>query len=116
MTQTARALVAASLLLAVLPAFAGTVTSIADIVDHRDDYANQQVTVVGTVETPNLSYRGEGFYTLTENGRRINVVSPTPAPVVGQRLEVSATVGRKPPDQEFDFPPVLLESSRKPAN
>ena len=116
MTPSARWILAAGLVLGPLPAVAGTLTSIANIVDHRDAYANQQVTVVGTVVAPSLSYLGEGLYTLSEADRRIGVVSQTPAPAVGERLEVSAKVGRKPPDEEFDFPPVLIESARRPAN
>src|SRR5207237_4937463 len=34
-------------------------TSIAAIVDHPDEYANTQVTVVGTIAAPNLGYLGE---------------------------------------------------------
>jgi len=90
-------------------------TSIAAIVDHPDDYANTQVTVVGTVAAPSLGYLGESFYTLAGDERRINVVSHSPAPVVGDRLEVTAKVGRRPPDDEFDFPPVLFENARQPA-
>ena len=98
---------------AVLPAHA--TTSIADIVDHPDDWANAQVTVVGTVVELSLGYKGQSFYTLTGDGRRISIVSPSPAPVVGDHLQVSGKVGRRPPDDEFDFPPVILESGRQPA-
>ncbi len=91
-------------------------TSIGTIVDHRDDYANTQVTVIGTVAAPDLGYLGESLYTLVgDDQRRINVVSHSPAPAVGDRLEVTAKVGRRPPDEEFDFPPVLIESARQPA-
>ena len=90
-------------------------TSIAAIVDHPDDYANLQVTVVGTVAAPSLGYLGESLYTLFGDQRRINVVSHSPAPAIGDRLEVTAKVGRRPPDEEFDFPPVLIENVRQPA-
>ena len=90
-------------------------TSIAAIVDHPDDYANTQVTVVGTVAAPSLGYRGESFYTLFGDERRISVVSHSAAPAVGDRLAVTAKVGRRPPDDEFDFPPVLIENARRPA-
>ena len=90
-------------------------TSIAAIVDHPDDYANLQVTVVGTVAAPSLGYLGESFYTLFGDQRRISVVSHSPAPAVGDRLEVTAKVGRRPPDEEFDLPPVLIENARQPA-
>ncbi len=115
MVYVARWLLVVGLLLPPLSATAAALTSIADIVDHRDAYANQQVTVVGTVVGPSLSYLGEGLYTLSQDERRIGVVSQSPAPSVGQRLEVTAKVGRKPPDEEFDFPPVLVESARRPA-
>ena len=98
---------------AVLPAHA--TTSIADIVDHPDDWANAQVTVVGTVVELSLGYKGQSFYTLKGDGRRISIVSPSAAPAVGDHLQVSGKVGRRPPDDEFDFPPVILESARQPA-
>jgi len=88
-------------------------TSIAEIVDHPDDWANAQVTVTGTVVELSLGYQGQSFYTLSGDGRRISIVSPNPAPTVGARLEVSGKVGRRPPDEEFDFPPVILESVRQ---
>jgi hypothetical protein len=90
-------------------------TSIADIVDHPDDWANAQVTVTGTVVQLSLGYQGQSLYTLAGDGRRINIVSPSPAPAVGAHLQVSGKVGRRPPDEEFDFPPVILESARQSA-
>ena len=101
-----------------LIALASTVwadTSIQAIVDHPDDYANQQVMVTGTVAAPSLGFLGESFYTLEGDQRRINVVSHAAAPTIGAHLQVSAKVGRRPPDEEFDFPPVLVESGRQPA-
>ena len=89
--------------------------SIQDIVDHPDAWANAQVTVVGTVAAQTLGYKGQSFYTLSGDGRRISVVSASPAPTVGDHLEVSGQVNRRPPDDEFDFPPVILESARQPA-
>jgi hypothetical protein len=100
-------------LFAALPAHA--TTSIADIVDHPDDWANAQVTVTGTVVELSLGYQGQSFYTLSGDGRRISIVSPSPAPTVGAHLQVSGKVGRRPPDEEFDFPPVILESQRQSA-
>ena len=98
-------------LCAAMPAQA--TTSIADIVDHPDTWANAQVTVVGTVVELSLGYKGQSFYTLNGDGRRISVVSPSPAPAVGDHLQVSGKVGRRPPDEEFDFPSVILESGRQ---
>ena len=91
------------------------VTSIADIVDHPDDWADAQVTVSGTVVELTLGYKGQSFYTLKGDGRRISIVSPKPAPTVGDSIQVSGQVRRRPPDDEFDFPPVIVESSRQPA-
>lgn len=98
-----------------LAAPAHATTSIQDIVDHPDNWANAQVTIVGTVVTLTLGYQGQSFYTLSGEGRRINVVSPSPAPAMGDHLQVSGKVERRPPDDEFDFPPVILESSRAAA-
>lgn len=100
-------------LLAVGPARA--TNSIQDIVDHPDTWANAQVSVVGTVVALTLGYQGQSLYTLSGDGRRIGVVSASPAPTVGDHLQVSGRVNRRPPDDEFDFPPVLLESNRQPA-
>jgi hypothetical protein len=90
-------------------------TSIRDIVEHPDAWANAQVTVVGTVVALSLGYQGQSLYTLSGDGRRISVVSPSPAPAVGDHLQIGGQVNRRPPDDEFDFPPVILESSRKSA-
>lgn len=100
-------------LLAAAPALA--TTSIQDIVDHPDTWANAQVSVAGTVVALTLGYQGQSFYTLSGDGRRISVVSPSPAPAVGDHLQVSGAVRRRPPDSEFDFPPVIVESGRQPA-
>jgi len=100
-------------LLAAAPARA--TNSIRDIVDSPDLWANAQVTVVGTVAALTLGYQGQSFYTLTGDGRRISIVSPSPAPSVGDHIQVSGRVNRRPPDDEFDFPPVILESNRQPA-
>ena len=89
--------------------------SIQDIVDHPDTWANAQVTVVGTVAALTLGYQGQSFYTLSGDGRRISVVSASPAPTMGDHLQVSGQVNRRPPDDEFDFPPVIVESGRQPA-
>lgn len=90
-------------------------TSIKDIVDHPDAWKDAQVTVVGTVVAQTLGYKGQSFYTLSGDGRRIGVVSPNAAPNLGDRLQVSGQVGRRTPDDEFDFPPVLVESARQTA-
>jgi hypothetical protein len=106
------ALALASLLIAA-PALA--TNSIRDIVDHPDTWANAQVTVVGTVVALSLGYKGQSIYTISGDGRRIGVVSPSPAPAVGDHLQVAGQVNRRPPDDEFDFPPVIIESSRQSA-
>lgn len=90
-------------------------TSIQDIADNPDTWANAQVTVVGTVAQLTLGYQGQSFYTLSGDGRRIGIVSASPAPTVGDHLQVSGQVNRRPPDDEFDFPPVILESNRQSA-
>jgi hypothetical protein len=71
------------------------------------------VTVAGTVTPQNFGYLGESLYTLQEGDRRLTVVSRSPAPATGTRLEVTGTVRVRPPDEEFTFPPVLEESSRR---
>ncbi len=88
-------------------------TSIADIIAHPDDWADKQVTVTGTVVDLSLGYQGQSLYTIKGDDRRISIVSPNPAPSVGDRLQVSGQVRRRPPDEEFDFPPVILETGRE---
>ncbi len=89
--------------------------SIREIVDHPDSWADAQVTVVGTVVNLTLGYQGQSIYTVAGDGRRINVVSAKPAPTVGDHLQVSGKIDRRPPNEEFDFPPVLVESARQSA-
>jgi hypothetical protein len=100
-------------LLAAAPALASD--SIQDIVDHPDSWANANVTVVGDVVDLTIGYQGQSFYTLSGDGRRIAVVSASPAPTVGDHLQITGQVNRRPPDDEFDFPPVILESTRASA-
>jgi len=89
--------------------------SLQDIVDHPDTWANADVTVVGEVVALTLGYQGQSFYTLSGDGRRIGIVSASPAPTVGDHLQITGQVNRRPPDDEFDFPPVILESTRASA-
>jgi hypothetical protein len=110
-----RHVAAVTLGLLLLPPAARAGTSIAAIADHPAAYANQEVTVVGTVTEPSYGYAGESFYTLQGDDRRIGVVSKRPAPAVGDRLEVGARVGYRSPDEEFTWPPILLEGSRRAA-
>lgn len=90
-------------------------TSIADIIARPDDWANKQVTVIGTVVDLSLGYQGQSLYTIKGDDRRISIVSPSPAPTLGDRLQVSGQVRRRPPDEEFNFPPMILESARQAA-
>jgi hypothetical protein len=113
MTPRSHALLLA-LVLAATPAIALAVT-IADIVDAPETYAGQRVTVVGTVTEQTIGYRGETVYTIGADDRRITVFGFGPAPATGDRLEVNAKVGWKQPDEEFTWPPVLVESTRSPA-
>lgn len=91
---------------------AATLTSIADIIGDPSTYADAQVTVAGDVTEQTVGYAGESLYTLRGDERVITVVSHAPPPAAGTHLEVSATVRVRPPDEEFTFPPVLVESSR----
>ena len=102
-------------LLMTMPATTRAATSIATIVDDAASYANSQVTVVGTVTGPSAGYGGESIYTLEGDRRRITVVSHQPPPAAGARLMVDAKVGYRAPDEEFTWPPLLLESGRMPA-
>jgi uncharacterized protein YggE len=113
MTRTSRAALLA-VLLAAAPAV-GLAVTIADIVNAPESYAGQHVTVVGTVTEQTIGYRNETVYTIGADDRRITVFGYGPAPAPGDRIEVSAKVGWKAPDEEFTWPPVLVESTSRPA-
>lgn len=100
-----------ALVAAVALATAGSV-SIGQVVDSASTYANQQVTLVGTVDPGPLVYRGESLYTLRQAGRAISVLGRAPAPAAGAKLSVTGQVALRPPDEEFSFPPILLETQR----
>jgi hypothetical protein len=88
-------------------------TPISDVVKNRDAYANQTVTVEGTVTTRSLVYKSDAIYDLRgSDDYSITIVGRGTAPTPGTKLAVTGTVGRKPPDEEFDFPPVILETTR----
>jgi hypothetical protein len=96
-------------------AAAATATSIAAITDAPAAFAGQSVTVVGTVTAQRYSYAGESLYTISGDNRRISVLSHEPAPALGDRIELDATVGYRAPDEEFTWPPLLEETARRPA-
>jgi len=99
-----------------LAAGASALTPIGVIVHDPEGYANQQVTVVGTVTQQSVGYLGEGLYTILGDGRRITVLSRHGAPAPGERLQVTGKVGVLPPgDEEVEVPPLLVESGRQPA-
>jgi hypothetical protein len=88
-------------------------TPISDVVKHRDTYANQTVTVEGTVTDRSLGYKSDAVYDLRgSDDYNITIVGHGTPPTPGTKLAVTGTVGRKPPDEEFDFPPIILESTR----
>ena len=99
----------------VLTAAPAAATTVADIVAAPETYRGQHVTVVGTVESPSFAYGNETVYTLSCAERRITVFGYGPAPAVGTQLQVTATVGWKEPDEEFTWPPVLVDSTSQPA-
>jgi hypothetical protein len=68
--------------------------------------------VAGDVTEQTVGYGGESLYTLRGDERVITVVSHATAPATGMHLEVTATVAVRPPDEEFTFPPVLIERAR----
>jgi hypothetical protein len=88
-------------------------TPIGDVVKNRDTFANQTVTIEGTVTQKSFAYKSDAIYDLRGiDDYSITVVGVGTAPAPGTKLSVTGTVGRKPPDEEFDFPPVILESTR----
>jgi len=99
------------LLLVAARSFAAT--PIGDVVKNRDAYANQTVTVEGTVTGKALGYKSDAVYDLRgADDFTITIVGRGVVPAAGTKLSVTGKVGRKPPDEEFDFPPVIFESTR----
>jgi hypothetical protein len=97
-----------------VPGAALAATPIATIVGAGESYSGQQVVVDGTVASPVIGYRGEVVYTLTDQDARISVFGYGTAPAVGDHVEVTAKVGWREGDEEFTWPPILLESARHP--
>jgi len=102
----------------VLPLLAATtgwaITPIADLVKNPDAYANTTVTIEGTVTSQSITYKSDAAYTLQDSDDfRITIFGRGTAPTPGAHLVVTGKVGRKPPDEEFDFPPVILETNRE---
>jgi len=100
--------------LVVLAAPAGA-TTIADLLGAPASFKDQTVTVEGTVRAPNVGYQGESAYVLEDGGHRLSVFASDVPPVAGSRLSVTGRVGYKAPDEEFTWPPALLETARQPA-
>jgi hypothetical protein len=91
-----------------------TITPVGDVVRNRDAYANTVVTVAGTVTTLSVGYLSDAAYTIQgSDDARITIFGRAPVPAAGTSVVVTGKVGRKPPDEEFDFPPVIIESSRQ---
>jgi hypothetical protein len=88
--------------------------TIAEVVDSPASYANQQVTLVGTVDPAPIAYGADSLYTLRQDGRPISVLGRAPAPAAGAQITVTGELTVRPPDEEFTFPPVLLEIERAP--
>lgn len=94
---------------------AASATTITDIVGNPEGYVGQEVTVVGTVMDPSAGRGDETVYTLSADDLRITVFGRGSAPGRGDRLEVTAKVGWREGDEEFTWPPILLERARRPA-
>ena len=106
----------ALLLVAMLLATAATaaITPIGELIAHPAPYADTTVTIEGRVLGAGVPYRSEVGYTVQgDDDTRINVVARGAAPRDGSRVRVTGRVGYRPPDEEFTFPPVIVETSRE---
>ena len=103
---------AAVALLAVAPAHAAD-TTIKAILDAPAGFADQPVTVSGTVDALSLGFAGETLYQIRDAGLPIAVVGHGTALAPGTQVQVTGTVRVRPPDEEFTFPPVIQESGRR---
>jgi hypothetical protein len=88
-------------------------TPIGEVVKNRDAYANKTVTIEGMVTERSYGYSTDAIYDLRgSDDYNVTIVGKGPAPAPGTKLVVTGKVGRKPPDEEFDFPPVIQETTR----
>ena len=110
MSKRALAAIASILLVATTGLAA---TPIADLIKNPDTYANQSVVIEGKVTTQTIGYGADAMYTIQgSDDYRITVLARGTPPAAGTALSVTGKVGRRPPDEEFDFPPIIIESSR----
>lgn len=86
-------------------------TTLAEVVGNGRALSGQRVTVSGTVADPRLGYAGETTYTLTNGVERLAILGKGNAPTKGVQLQVTGTVGFKEPDEEFTWPPILLDAT-----
>jgi hypothetical protein len=100
---------------ALLGGSARAATPIGELIAHPATYADTVVTVVGTVRGPSVGYQADAAYDLRGDDERvITVFGRAPAPTPGSRVSVTGRVGYRPPDEEFSFPPTILETGRAP--
>lgn len=96
-----------------LSGVAHAATPVRDLIRNPAQYAGTTVTVAGRVVGPVVAHGGDVGYTLQgDDDYRINVVGRGELPAIGARIAVTGTVGYRPPDEEFSFPPVILETGR----
>jgi hypothetical protein len=89
-------------------------TPIGELIANPSPYADTSVTIEGRVLGAGLPYRSEVGYTVQgSDDARINVVARGAAPADGSRVRVTGKVGYRAPDEEFTFPPVIVETSRE---
>jgi hypothetical protein len=104
----------AALVLSGTPGFTTPFTPIGDLIRNPDAYANATVSITGTVTSQAIGYLADTAYTIQgSDDYRITVFGRGVTPAPGTRLAVTGKVGRRPPDEEFDFPPVVVETSRQ---
>lgn len=104
---------AAALLAVASAATAAPTTTIKAILDAPASFADQTVTVVGTVTELSLGFAGETLYEIRDAGRPITVVGHGPTLTTGEAIQVTGTVRVRPPDEEFTFPPVIQETAHQ---
>jgi hypothetical protein len=104
---------AAALVVVATAATAAPTTTIKAILDAPASFADQTVTVAGTVSALSLGFAGETLYEIRDDGRPITVVGHGPALAPGAAIQVTGTVRVRPPDEEFTFPPVIQETGHQ---
>lgn len=97
------------------PVVAGAGETIASVVANGEGLSGRTVSVTGRVADPKATLGSESTFTVTDGDHRLAIFGHGTAPTTGQTLVVTGTVGFKSEDEEFTWPPILVNATWNPA-